>query len=122
MTWAFNHQVQPACRYHASPPSVALSAAKTQHAPCCCLSQAWSLLSLFVAVICGFVLSPLPSGAWALLGASVGLLTHTLDFQGMFAASNNTVVWLVVISFFLAKVCVGRVSKGLFEGVVQCRP
>ena len=75
-------------------------------AACVCPVQAWSLLSLFVAVICGFVLSPLPSGAWAILGASVGLLTHTLSFQDMFAAANNTVVWLVVISFFLAKVSV----------------
>jgi di/tricarboxylate transporter len=43
--------------------------------------------------------------AWAILGASVGLVTHTLEFKDMFAAANNTVVWLVVISFFLAKVC-----------------
>lgn len=42
--------------------------------------------------------------AWAILGASVGLVTHTLEFKDMFAAANNTVVWLVVISFFLAKV------------------
>jgi di/tricarboxylate transporter len=83
------------------------------HPACPLLSapQAWSLVSLFVAVICGFILSPLPSGAWALLGASVGLLTHTLEFNQMFAAANNTVVWLVVISFFLAKVCVGTQGR-----------
>lgn len=78
--------------------------------------QAWSLVSLFVAVICGFILSPLPSGAWALLGASAGLLTHTLEFNQMFAAANNTVVWLVVISFFLAK---GFERTGLGERIAN---
>jgi hypothetical protein len=27
-----------------------------------------------------------------------------LEFKDMFAAANNTVIWLVVVSFFLAKV------------------
>lgn len=47
----------------------------------------------------------MPTGAWAFLGATVGLATHTLTFEQMFAAADNTVVWLIVVSFFLAKVC-----------------
>jgi DASS family divalent anion:Na+ symporter len=66
--------------------------------------QAWSLLALFVTMVSGLVLAPLPTGAWAFLGATVGLLTHTLTFDEMFAAANNTVMWLVVVSFFLARV------------------
>lgn len=52
----------------------------------------------------GLVFGPLPTGAWALCGATVGLATHVMTFQDMFSAANNTVVWLVVVSFFLAKV------------------
>lgn len=66
--------------------------------------QAWSLLALFVTMVSGLVLAPLPTGAWAFLGATAGLLTHTLTFEQMFAAANNTVMWLVVVSFFLARV------------------
>lgn len=55
-------------------------------------------------MVSGLVLGPLPTGAWAFLGATVGLATHCLTFQDMFAAADNTVVWLVVVSFLLAKV------------------
>lgn len=66
--------------------------------------QAWSLLALFVTMVSGLVLGPLPTGAWAFMGATFGLTAHILTFPDMFAAANNTVVWLVLVSFFLAKV------------------
>jgi di/tricarboxylate transporter len=78
--------------------------------PFVCAAQAWSLLALFVTMVSGLVLAPLPTGAWAFLGATVGLLTHTLTFDEMFAAANNTVMWLVVVSFFLARVRVAAAA------------
>ncbi|WIA38713.1 hypothetical protein OEZ86_002013 [Tetradesmus obliquus] len=78
--------------------------------------QAWSLLALFVTMVSGLVLAPLPTGAWAFLGATAGLLTHTLTFEQMFAAANNTVMWLVVVSFFLAR---GFEKTGLGERIAN---
>jgi di/tricarboxylate transporter len=74
-------------------------------------------------MVSGLVLAPLPTGAWAFLGATVGLLTHTLTFDEMFAAANNTVMWLVVVSFFLARVRVAAAACATFScGVCAARP
>nr|CAB3453659.1 unnamed protein product [Digitaria exilis] len=72
--------------------------------------QAWQLLSIFLSTIAGLVLSPLPVGAWAFLGLTAAVTTHTLSFAAAFAAFTNDIIWLIVISFFFAR---GFVKTGL---------
>ena len=67
--------------------------------------QGWTLLSIFVSTIAGLVLAPLPVGAWAFLSATAAVATKTLTFQAAFSAFTNDVIWLIVVSFFFARVC-----------------
>ena len=50
------------------------------------------------------MLAPLPTGAWAFLTATVAVATKTLTFSQCFSAFSNDVIWLIVVSFFFAKV------------------
>ncbi|KAM7474845.1 hypothetical protein LguiB_022088 [Lonicera macranthoides] len=76
--------------------------------------KAWQLLSIFTSTIAGLIVSPLPAGAWAFLGLTASVLTKTLDFKTALGAYTNEVIWLIVISFFLAR---GFVKTGLGERV-----
>ncbi|KVI01836.1 hypothetical protein Ccrd_019883 [Cynara cardunculus var. scolymus] len=77
-------------------------------------AQAWQLLAIFVSTIAGLVLSPLPVGAWALLGLTTTIVTKTLTFTTAFSAFTNEVIWLIVISFFFAR---GFVKTGLGDRI-----
>jgi DASS family divalent anion:Na+ symporter len=68
-----------------------------------------------VSTIAGLVLEPLPVGAWAFLSATVAIATKTLSFTSAFTAFTNDVIWLIVVSFFFAKVCfvVGTCDDGM---------
>ncbi|GAB4853241.1 cytochrome P450-dit2 [Ancistrocladus abbreviatus] len=77
-------------------------------------SQAWQLLAIFLSTIAGLVLSPLPVGAWALLGLTTSIVTKTLPFTTAFSAFTNEVIWLIVISFFFAR---GFVKTGLGDRI-----
>ncbi len=81
-------------------------------APRCRAPQAWSLLSIFVSTILGLVLDPLPVGAWAFIAVTVAVATKTLTFAEAFAATNNEIIWLIVVSFFFAKVGCGVGAVG----------
>ncbi|XP_006660729.2 dicarboxylate transporter 2.1, chloroplastic-like [Oryza brachyantha] len=76
--------------------------------------QAWQLLSVFLSTIAGLVLGPLPVGAWAFLGLTAAVATHTLPFAAAFSAFTNEVIWLIVISFFFAR---GFVKTGLGDRI-----
>lgn len=52
----------------------------------------------------GLVLEPLPVGAWAFLSVTAAIFTKTLTFSQAFSAFTNDVIWLIVVSFFFAKV------------------
>lgn len=56
------------------------------------------------AAAAGLVLEPLPTGAWAFLAVTVAIFTKTLTFAAAFSAFCNDVIWLIVVSFFFAKV------------------
>ncbi len=74
--------------------------ARGRHA--CSASQAQPLsLPFFNA---GLVLEPLPVGAWAFLSVTTSVLTKTLTFTQAFSAFTSDVIWLIVVSFFFAKV------------------
>ena len=66
--------------------------------------QGWSLLSIFVSTILGLVLDPLPVGAWAFIAVTAAIATQTLTFAQAFSATTNEIIWLIVVSFFFAKV------------------
>eukprot|EP00192_Tetraselmis_astigmatica_P002742 CAMPEP_0117693140 /NCGR_PEP_ID=MMETSP0804-20121206/26717_1 /TAXON_ID=1074897 /ORGANISM="Tetraselmis astigmatica, Strain CCMP880" /LENGTH=571 /DNA_ID=CAMNT_0005506665 /DNA_START=298 /DNA_END=2013 /DNA_ORIENTATION=+ len=78
--------------------------------------QGWSLFSIFVSTIVGLVMEPMPTGAWAMLGVSVAIVTKTLTFGQAFGAFCNDVIWLIVASFFFAK---GLEKTGLGNRVAQ---
>jgi len=77
-------------------------------------TQAWQLLSIFLATITGLVAGPLPVGAWAFCGVTVAVVTKTITFQQAYSAYLNDVIWLIVIAFFFAR---GFVKTGLGDRV-----
>lgn len=78
--------------------------------------QAWTLLAFFVTTVAGLVMEPLPPGAWTLLCVGAALACRAMTFQEAFAASDSQVLWLVVLSFFMAK---GFEKTGLGERAAQ---
>ena len=65
--------------------------------------EAWQLLAIFSATICGLVLKPLPVGAWAFGAMTVSLLTKTLTFDQALSSVSNQVVWLILVTAFFAR-------------------
>ena len=65
-----------------------------------------SIATLSQQLLCGagLVLEPLPVGAWAFLSVTAAVFTKTLTFSQAFSAFTNDVIWLIVVSFFFAKV------------------
>ena len=72
--------------------------------------EAWHLLAIFVATIVAIVLEPLPMGAVAVLGIAVSTLTGTLTAKQALSGFGNTVIWLVLMAFFIAR---GFIKTGL---------
>lgn len=77
-------------------------------------AQAWSMLSIFVATICGIVTGPLPPPGVALCGLTLGVLSGTLTFAQGMAAFTDEVIWLVVLAFFFAR---GFAKTGLGDRI-----
>ena len=50
------------------------------------------------------MLEPLPVGAWAFCAVTAAVATKTLTFGQAFSAFTNDVIWLIVVSFFFARV------------------
>lgn len=71
---------------------------------------AWHLLAIFVATILGIILKPLPMGAVAILGITASALTGTLTVNEALAGFGNTVIWLIVLAFFISR---GFIKTGL---------
>jgi DASS family divalent anion:Na+ symporter len=73
-------------------------------------AQAWHLLAIFVATIVGIVLEPLPMGAVALCAIAAVTLTRTLTLGDALAGFSHSVIWLVVMAFFISR---GFIKTGL---------
>lgn len=58
-------------------------------------TQAWHLLSIFIATIVGIITQPLPLGAVAMLGLGATMLTKTLTFAQAFSAFANEIPCVV---------------------------
>lgn len=65
--------------------------------------QAWHLFALTVAIILGFILSPLPIGAVAFIGITVVSLTNTLTISEVVAGFGNDTMWLIVSAFIFSR-------------------
>ena len=76
--------------------------------------QAWHLFAIFVATIIGFILKPLPMGSVAIMGIAVTALTNTLSIKEALSGFGNTVIWLIVIAFFISR---GFIKTGLGERI-----
>ena len=63
---------------------------------------AWHLLAIFVAVIAGFILKPLPIGAVAIIGITFGGLTRTLSPAEVLGGFSNSTIWLIVSAFLFS--------------------
>jgi len=73
-------------------------------------ARAWNLLAIFVATIVGIISKPLPMGAVAMLGITVTALTGTLTIGQSLSGFGNSVIWLIVIAFFISR---GFIKTGL---------
>ena len=73
-------------------------------------ARAWNLLAIFVATIVGIISKPLPMGAVAMLGITVTSLTGTLTIGQSLSGFGNSVIWLIVIAFFISR---GFIKTGL---------
>ncbi len=72
--------------------------------------QAWHLFSIFTATILGIILQPLPMGAITIISISSLLITKTLSISQALSGFQAPIVWLVLISFSIAK---GLIKTGL---------
>ena len=65
--------------------------------------KAWHLFAIFVAVIVGLVLRPLPQGAIVLIGVVASVLTQVLGIKDALTGFSNTTVWLIVSAYLFAR-------------------
>ncbi len=73
-------------------------------------ADAWHLLAIFIATIVGIVLEPLPMGAVAVCGIAAVTLTRTLSLGEALSGFSHSVIWLVVMAFFISR---GFIKTGL---------
>jgi DASS family divalent anion:Na+ symporter len=66
-------------------------------------APAWHLLAIFVAVIVGFILKPMPIGAVAFAGVTFAALTATIKPGEALSGYANTTIWLIVSAFLFSK-------------------
>lgn len=73
-------------------------------------ADAWHLFAVFVATIVGIILEPLPMGAMAICGIAAVTLTGTLELGEALSGFSHSVIWLVVMAFFISR---GFIKTGL---------
>ncbi len=72
--------------------------------------EGWKTFAIFTATIITIVLKPLPMGAISVLALTAAVLTGTMKLDDACNGFGNSIVWLVVFAFFIAK---GFISTGL---------
>jgi DASS family divalent anion:Na+ symporter len=73
-------------------------------------AEAWHLFAIFVATVVGIMIEPLPMGAVAVCGIAAVTLTRTLSLGDALSGFSHSVIWLVVIAFFISR---GFIKTGL---------
>ena len=64
--------------------------------------EGWLVLSVFISVIVGFLLQPMPMGPLVAIGLIVLSGTGTIEIEQAMSGFGNHIVWLVVAAFLLA--------------------
>lgn len=82
--------------------------------------KAWQLLAIFVWTIASIIAKPLPMGAVALIGLTLAGITKTLTMTETLSGFSHSVVWLIVIAFFIARAFIStglgsRVAYGMLS-------
>jgi DASS family divalent anion:Na+ symporter len=65
--------------------------------------QAWHLFALFITMILGTIVRAMPMTPISILGLSIAILTKTLTLPQALSGFSDTVIWLIVSSFFIAR-------------------
>jgi DASS family divalent anion:Na+ symporter len=73
-------------------------------------NEAWHLFVIFLSTILGIMFRPMPVSSVVFVGMTVAMLTGTLGYQELFSAYSKDSVWLIIMSFFMAR---GLVKTGL---------
>jgi DASS family divalent anion:Na+ symporter len=66
-------------------------------------SQAWHIFAIFMAVVVGLILAPVPTGALVLMALVFAVITKTLTLAQALTAFSNPTVWLVVSAYMYAQ-------------------
>ena len=66
----------------------------------------WKLLAIFVAMVLGMLLQPLPAGALALLAITVAVVTQSITLQFAVSGFGAQVMWLITAAFLIARAVV----------------
>ena len=72
--------------------------------------KAWHLFVIFLSTILGIMFRPMPVSSVVFVGMTATLLTGTLNYDVVLSAYSKDSVWLILMSFFLAR---GLVKTGL---------
>jgi DASS family divalent anion:Na+ symporter len=70
----------------------------------------WHLLVIFFFTIIAIILNPLPMGAITLISILACILTKTLTLSECLSGFSDTIIWLVVFTFFVSN---GFIKTGL---------
>jgi len=74
-------------------------------------TQAWSMLAIFVAMICGVVTEPLPASGVTIFAMAAALILNTISFDEAVHGFTDQVVWMVLLAFFFAS-CFQKTGLG----------
>ncbi|XP_022013791.1 dicarboxylate transporter 2, chloroplastic-like [Helianthus annuus] len=78
--------------------------------------QAWRLFAIFLTIVAGLILGPLPVGAWVFVCLMITVITKTLTVKDALSGFTNDIIWLIVLSFFFSR---GFVKTGLGDRLVM---
>jgi DASS family divalent anion:Na+ symporter len=73
-------------------------------------AMSWHLFAIFIAMIVGSIMRPVPAGAVVFLGITAVALTGTLSPADALAGYADPLVWLVFCAFFMSR---GILKTGL---------
>lgn len=65
--------------------------------------EAWHLFIIFVLTIVSLILQPYPLSVMALTGLTVAVLTGCLSVQDGLSGFSNSVMWMIVMAFFVSR-------------------
>lgn len=79
--------------------------------------RAWHLFAIFLSIILGLIIKPLPMGSLAIAGIAVSTITGTLSIEQALISFSSKTVWLILIAFLLAR---GFIKTGLGARIAYC--